>query len=269
MPEPLLEVRGLHVAFDSDGRTVHAVDGVDLRVAPQEILALVGESGSGKTMTALSIGRLLPASARWRADAIRLNGRDLLALREADWRSVLGSQIAYVFQDPASSLNPVMTIEEQLTEPLEIHQSLPRRAAKTRVVESLTAVQIPDPAGKLPLYPHQLSGGMQQRVMLAMAIVLQPALLIADEPTTALDATVQQQILTLLLRLRKQTGMAILLITHDLLQVAPIADRIAVMTRGRIVETAPTAQLYATPVHPHTQALLHAMPRLGQGRLTQ
>lgn len=261
---PLLEVHNLHVEFPP----VQVVDGLDLTIAPGEIVALVGESGSGKTMTALSIGRLLPAAARWQADLLRFNGQDLLTMPEATFRGFLGRQLTYVFQDPAGSLNPVMTIEEQLSEPLAIHQGMRGPQARVRLLEWLTAVQLPDPVQRLSQYPHQLSGGMQQRVMLAMAMLMDPLLLIADEPTTALDATVQAQMLELLLVLRRRVGTAILLITHDLLQVAPIADRIAVMTQGRIVETAPTKRLYHAPQHPHTQALLRALPTIGAGRLS-
>jgi len=263
---PSLEVRQLHVQFPRAPRD--AVNGVDLTIHAEEIVALVGESGSGKTLTALSIGRLLPTTACWRAASIQFKHRDLLTLPDREFRHLLGQEVAYVFQDPASSLNPVLTVGEQLCEPLIVHRGMRWSEARTRAMELLAAVQLADPAETLPLYPHQLSGGMQQRVMLAMAALLNPALLIADEPTTALDATVQVQILALLLALRRQQGMAILLITHDLLHVAPIADRVAVMSQGRIVETAPTTQLYQSPQHPHTRALLSAMPRMGQGRLT-
>ena len=267
MTAPLLEIGGLHVEFPSpDGDAVHAVNGANLTVSPGEIVALVGESGSGKTMTVLAVGRLLPRNAQWRADLLRFKGHDLGSLTESQVRTVLGQSLAYVFQDPASSLNPVMTIGEQLLEPLVIHRQLARSAARATVLDALTAVQLAEPAEKLTMFPHQLSGGMQQRVMLAMATLLRPALLVADEPTTALDATVQSQILTLLLTLRERTGMAIVLITHDLWQVAPMADRVAVMTQGLVVETAPTAQLYAAPQHPHTRALLDAMPHLRRPR---
>ena len=262
MNQPALEVRGLKVWFG--GQTV--VDGVDLTVGAGEIVALVGESGAGKTLTALAIGRLLPTAARWSADAIRCRGRDLHTMSDDALRTVLGTELAYVFQDPAACLNPVMTVGEQLLELLQVHRGLRPSDAGPQVETALAAVQLADPAAILARYPHQLSGGMQQRVMLAMATLLNPALLIADEPTTALDVTTQAQILALLQSWRRERGMGLLLITHDLLQVAPIADRIAVMAAGRIVETAPTAQLYRAPQHPYTQALLHAMPALGEGR---
>ncbi len=268
MPPPVLEVQGLKIWFDDQP----VVDGVDLTVGPGEIVALVGESGAGKTLTALALGRLLPPGARWTAKAIRCRGRDLHALSDDALRAVLGADLAYVFQDPAACLNPVMTVAEQLAEPLRIH-SAKKYGGRTADVTpqlkaALAAVQLEDPAAILVRYPHQLSGGMQQRVMLAMAALLNPALLIADEPTTALDATTQAQILALLARWRRERGMSCLLITHDLVYVAPIADRIAVMAGGRIVETAPTAQLYRSPRHPYTQALLHAMPTVGGGRWT-
>ncbi len=253
MSSPLLAIRELTVEFHTGGVVTTAVDEVALSLDPGEILALVGESGSGKTMTALAIGRLLPPAARWHAAEISVNGRPLHQATNAEVRRRLGREIAYVFQDPATSLNPVMTIEEQLCE---------QGRSRARALELLAAVQLADPAALLRRYPHQLSGGMQQRVMLAIAIASRPALLIADEPTTSLDATVQAQILSLLLRLRQEFGMAILLITHDLLQVARIADRLAVMSRGRLVETGPAAQLTRAPQHPHTQALLAAAQRL-------
>lgn len=264
---PLLTLRGLHVQFRQRGTIVRAIDGVNLDLFPNEIVALVGESGSGKTMTALSVGRLLPPTAEWTAESIAFDGREWTKLSEEELRKLRGTQIAYVFQDPAASLNPVLTIGEQLCESLTVHRGWTRLKAQAATVEALAAVQLADPSEKLAMYPHQLSGGMQQRVMLAMATLLQPRLLIADEPTTALDATVQAQILALLLQLRRQFGMAILLITHDLGNVAPIAGRIAVMTAGRIVETAPRDQLYRTPRHPHTIALLNAILHPGQGRL--
>ncbi|MBI4313629.1 MAG: ABC transporter ATP-binding protein [Candidatus Omnitrophica bacterium] len=258
MGNPLLEVQNLHVEFGRGLNAVHAVNGVNLSLSQNEIVALVGESGSGKTLTALALGRLLPAQARWRAKTLQLQGKDLLAFSESQWRGVLGRQMTYVFQDPATGLNPVMTVEEQLLEPLLIHRHLARAAAKVHALEALRSVQMSDPEEKLAFYPHQLSGGMQQRVMLAMAILLEPALLIADEPTTALDVTVQRQILNLLSHLRAQKNLSILLITHDLLRVAPIADRVAVMHQGQIVETAPTQKLLQSPRHPYTQMLLKA-----------
>ncbi len=253
MSRPLLMIRELTVEFHTRGVVTTAVDQVTLSLDAGTMLALVGESGSGKTMTALAIGRLLPPAARWRAAEITVNGRPLHRASSVEVRRRLGREIAYVFQDPATSLNPVMTIEQQLCESGQ---------ARARALELLAAVQLADPAALLRCYPHQLSGGMQQRVMLALAIANRPALLIADEPTTALDATVQAQILSLLLTLRQEFGIAILLITHDLLQVARIADHLAVMHHGRLVETGPAAQLTRAPQHPYTQALLAAAQRL-------
>jgi len=263
----LLEVRDLHVNFRGPTGTSAAVNGADLTIHAHEIVALVGESGSGKTMTALSLGRLLPPSAQWRADALRFKAQDLLTAPDEAVRRLLGTEIAYVFQDPAASLNPVMTVGEQLCEPWVVHQRIPRVAATAHAVKLLAAVQLSDPVALLAKYPHQLSGGQQQRVMLAMALALEPSLLIADEPTTALDATIQAQILDLLITLHRQRGLSVLLITHDLLQVAPIAHRICVMQQGRIVEVAPRDELYRAPKHPYTQALLNAVPQPGRGRL--
>jgi oligopeptide/dipeptide ABC transporter ATP-binding protein len=263
--EPLLEVRDLRTHFPTDEGVVRAVDGVSLDVRAGETLALVGESGSGKSVTSLSILRLVGGGAgRIVGGSIRFRGRDLLALPEEAMRAVRGREISMVFQEPMTSLNPVFTCGDQVAEVLEVHERMPRAAARARAVELLRHVGMPDPEQRAREYPHQLSGGMRQRVMIAMALACRPALLIADEPTTALDVTIQAQILELLRRLRAETGMAVLLITHDLGVVAESADRVAVMYAGQVVEYAPVASLFARPGHPYTAGLLASLPRLGR-----
>ncbi len=258
----LLEVENLHTTFGDD---VAVVAGASFEIARGQTLALVGESGCGKSMTALSIMRLVPVPGRISAGRIVFDGRDLLALDERQMRRLRGDRIAMIFQEPMSSLNPVLTVGAQIVESLRLHRGLALRAARRRCVELLREVGIPDPQRRVGEYPHQMSGGMRQRVMIAMALACQPDLLIADEPTTALDVTVQAQILELLRRLQVEHQMAILLITHDLGIVAGCAQRVCVMYSGRIVESAPAAELFARPQHPYTQALLESVPRLEVG----
>src|SRR6202789_3580418 len=262
MTEPLLVVRDLSVAFHSDGRTSLAVDRVSFDVGKGETVALVGESGSGKSVTALSILKLLPyPAARHPSGAIAFKGRDLFPLSERDMRRVRGDDITIVFQEPMTSLNPLHTIEKQIAEILLLHRGLTGAAARARIIEVLTQVGIPDPEGRLGAYPHQLSGGQRQRVMIAMALANEPDLLIADEPTTALDVTVQAQIIELLKDVKKRLGMSLLFITHDLGIVRKIADRVCVMKDGKIVEEGTVSRVFAAPQHPYTQALLAAEPK--------
>jgi peptide/nickel transport system ATP-binding protein len=250
----LLEVENLTTCFHGDAGTLTAVDGISFTLDRGETLAIVGESGSGKTTAALSLLRLVPVAQ----GAVRLDGRDLLALPERELQAVRGGAVGMVFQEPMTSLNPVLTIGEQITEVLHAHGVGHGAAARARAVELLGLVGIPDPQQRFAAYPHTLSGGMRQRAMIAMAIACSPKLLIADEPTTALDVTVQAQILDLLRDLLSRLSMSLLLITHDLGVVAELADRISVMYAGRIVETAPAATLFAQPLHPYTVGLLSA-----------
>ena len=260
----LLSVSALRVGFDStDGsRTIVAVDGVDLEVRQGRTLGLVGESGSGKSVTGLSILRLLPERGRLLGGTVRFGDRDLTRLPRADMEAVRGRQIAMIFQDPMSSLNPVKPVGWQIAEALHIHGGISMAAARARATELLRLVGISEAPTRARSYPHQLSGGMCQRVMVAMALACKPKLLIADEPTTALDVTIQAQILDLIRRLCREMGAAVILISHDLGVVAETADDVAVMYAGRIVETAPVTQLFAAPRHPYTQGLLHALPGL-------
>ena len=259
----LLEVRDLRLDFPSARGIVHPVDGVSFRIERGEVMALVGESGCGKSLTSLALLRLVPPPGKI-ADGSRilLDDRDLLGLPEKEIRAVRGGKIGMVFQDPMTSLNPVLTAGDQIVETIRAHRDISRPEARERAITLLTEVGIPDPAGRFDAYPHQLSGGLRQRVMIAIALAAEPTLLIADEPTTALDVTVQAQILELLDRLRQSHGMAVLLITHDLGVVAGRADRVAVMYAGQIVETAPTEALFQRPSHPYTQALFASIPRL-------
>jgi oligopeptide/dipeptide ABC transporter ATP-binding protein len=260
---PLLEVRDLTVGFPTRDGVARAVDSVSFAIEPGETLAVVGESGSGKTVTALSLLRLLPDGALvGETSRIRFEGADVLRLDNESLRRIRGARMAMVFQEPMTSLNPVLSIGTQLVETVEAHQSVGRRAARDRAAEILALVGLPDPRRVLEQYPHELSGGMRQRALIAMALICGPRLLIADEPTTALDVTVQAQILELLASLRERLGMSLLLITHNLGVAAGIADRVAVMYGARIVETAPTRELYAAPAHPYTTGLLAAAPRL-------
>jgi peptide/nickel transport system ATP-binding protein len=260
---PLLEVEDLRITFATAGGRSRPVDGVSFTVAKGELLALVGESGCGKSLTSLALLRLVPPPGEIAAgSAIRFDGTDLLSLDPPSLRRVRGRRIAMIFQDPMTSLNPVFTVAEQIGESVRAHQALSKADARARALALLQEVGIPDPVARLDQYPHQLSGGMRQRVMIAIALASEPELLIADEPTTALDVTVQAQILEVLDRLRAARGMAVLLITHDLGIVAGRADRVAVMYAGRLVEEAPTPGLFARPSHPYTRGLLASVPRL-------
>ena len=258
----LLQVRGLRTAFRQDGQTSMAVDGVSFDLARGETLALVGESGSGKSVTAMSILRLLPyPAASHPGGEVLFRGKDLLTASDAELRAVRGNDITMVFQEPMTSLNPLHTVEKQVGEILALHKGLRGKAARARIIELLELVGIRQPAERLSAYPHQLSGGQRQRVMIAMALANEPDLLIADEPTTALDVTVQAQILALLADLKQRLGMAMLFITHDLGIVRRIADNVCVMTGGQIVERGPVAGVFAAPQHPYTRKLLHAEPK--------
>lgn len=265
--EPLLDVRDLEVDFVGPEQTVHAVRGATFSIARGEPLGLVGESGSGKSVTSLALTGLLPAGRAFvRAGTAFFKGRDLLAMSASDLASVRGAQIAYSFQDPLSSLNPAFTVGQQIAESLILHMRMGRSVARRRTIELLDLVGIPGAKDRIDDYPHQFSGGMRQRVMLAMAIACEPDLLIADEPTTALDVTVQAQVLDLMRRLRAELGMAVLLITHDIGVVAGIAQRTAVMYAGRVVEVSDTAPLLRRPRHPYTGGLLRSIPRLDSPR---
>ena len=257
----LLSVDNLHVSFPVEKKIFKAVRGITLSLTSGSVLALVGESGSGKSMTALSIMRLLPQPGFISSGEIIFEGQSLLTLPENELRRIRGRRMSMVFQEPMTSLNPVLRINDQLTEPLLLHEKMSRRNAEERGVELLTCVGIPSAGERMRDYPHQLSGGMRQRVMIAMALACRPTLLIADEPTTALDVTIQAQILELLGELRKTGGLSILLITHDLGIVAELADHTAVMYAGQIVESAPTSDLLITPRHPYTAALLASLPQ--------
>jgi len=265
--EPLLRVRDLKTYFvtDQGGGTARAVDGVSFDLYPGETLGIVGESGCGKTVTSLSILRLIPEPPGHirPGSLIELEGRHLLTLAPKELRAIRGNEIAMVFQEPMTSLNPVFTIGDQIAEVAIVHQHLSRKAARARAIEMLTLVGMPDPETRVDYYPHQMSGGMRQRAMIAMALVCHPKVLIADEPTTALDVTIQAQILDLLDRLQAELGMAILLIAHDLGVVAGTADRVLVMYAGQVVETAPTTELFARPRHPYTARLIASTPRPG------
>ncbi|THF62236.1 ABC transporter ATP-binding protein [Pseudothauera rhizosphaerae] len=262
-PAPILEVDDLRIAFASPDGIVRAVDGVSWQLFPGEMLGIVGESGCGKSVTAMSVLRLLPGPpAMYASGAIRFRGENLLDATEARMRELRGNAISMIFQDPMTSLNPVLTIGEQIAEVLMLHQGLGRRAAWTRAAEMLDLVGIPDPQRRVCEYPHQFSGGMRQRAMIALALACSPAVLIADEPTTALDVTIQAQIMDLLDRLRREMGTAIVLITHDLGVVAESCDRVVVMYAGNKVEEAAVDELFARPTHPYTRGLLGAMPDL-------
>ncbi len=260
---PLFEVRDLRVSFFTPRGEVRAVDGVSFTIDEGETFGLVGESGCGKSVTALSLLRLLDGNGRIVGGDIVFAGRRLLALSEEEMRSLRGDQIAMVFQEPMTSLNPVFTVGYQIGEVLEVHRGMSRKQARAEAIELLRLVEIPEPERRVDAYPHQLSGGMRQRVMIAMALACRPRLLIADEPTTALDVTIQAQILDLLAHLQEQFGMAVLFVTHDLGIVAERARRVAVMYAGRIVEEAETATLFRNPLHPYTRGLLRSIPRLG------
>jgi oligopeptide/dipeptide ABC transporter ATP-binding protein len=258
----LLEVKNLHTYFHTREGLVCAVEGVTFHLDRGELLSLVGESGCGKSMTALSIMRLVSPPGKIVAGEVLFDGRDLLKLSNAEIRDVRGDDIAMIFQDPMTSLNPVFTVGEQIAEALRLHRRLSYKAARQAAVDAMREVSIPDPELRAKDYPHQLSGGMRQRVMIAMALACDPKLLIADEPTTALDVTIQAQILELLNNLRRTRELAVLLITHDLGVVAEVADRVAVMYTGKIVEESPVDELFARPKHPYTEGLLRSVPKL-------
>jgi dipeptide transport system ATP-binding protein len=265
---PLLEIRNLSVSFATRNGAFKAVDGVDITVERNEVLAIVGESGSGKSVAMLAVMGLLPPSATVTADRLAFDGADLLSMSAADRRRIAGKDIAMIFQEPMSSLNPCFNVGFQIGEALKAHLDLDRAARAKRVIELLGEVGIPDPARRVSAYPHQLSGGMSQRVMIAMALSCRPKLLIADEPTTALDVTIQAQILDLLTSLRRDNGMGLVLITHDMGVVAETADRVIVQYAGQQVEANNTRDLFADPHHPYTAALLAALPeRANQRRL--
>ncbi|MFN8619989.1 MAG: ABC transporter ATP-binding protein [Chloroflexota bacterium] len=260
---PLLQVRDLQVEFVGRNRVVRAVRGLNYELRAGETLAIVGESGSGKSVSAMTLLGLLPKrTSRITSGTALFEGRDLLTLPSKELEQVRGARIAMIFQDPLSSLNPVLTIERQITEALERHTKLTGPQQRARAIELLKLVGIPDAERRLKDYPHQYSGGMRQRAMIAIALSCEPSLLIADEPTTALDVTIQAQILALIARLRSELGMAVLLITHDLGIVAGLADRIAVMYAGRVIETGPTEQVLVDPAQPYTAGLLRSLPRL-------
>ena len=264
MPGPLLSVEGLRVEFPTRDGAVRAVDGVDFHVAPGETLCIVGESGSGKTVSSLSLLRLQPPPARIVGGRIVFEGEDLVTAPPARLAAIRGRRMAMIFQNPATSLNPVLSVGRQLAEILRWHTGLNRKAALDRAGELLRLVGIGDPLARLKQYPHELSGGTKQRVGIARALLCEPALLLADEPTTALDVTIQAQILDLLAGLRQRLGMAMILVTHDMGVVARMADRITVMYAGRVCETADAATIFAAPQHPYTRALLESMPRIDQ-----
>jgi peptide/nickel transport system ATP-binding protein len=259
----LLEVENLQTHFRVADGVNRAVDGVSFHIEDGETLAVVGESGCGKSVTASSILRLVPEPPGKTAGSIRFQGRELLRLPERAMRAIRGKEIGMIFQEPMSSLNPVLSVARQLGETLRLHEGLDRKAAEARAVEMLALVGIAEPRQRLRNYPHQLSGGMRQRVMIAIALACNPKLLIADEPTTALDVTIQAQILDLMADLKRRSGAAVMLITHDLGVVAEVAQRVMVMYAGRKVEEAPVAELFRNPRHPYTQGLIGAVPKLG------
>jgi len=259
----LLDVRGLRTSFLTPKGEARAVDGVSFTIDAGQTLGVVGESGCGKTMTALSILRLLPPAGRIVGGEIVFAGRDLLALSEPAMRAIRGNAIAMIFQEPMSSLNPVFTVGNQIAEAVRLHQRLGRQAAREKAIEMLRLVEISEPERRVTEYPHQLSGGMRQRVMIAMALSCHPQILIADEPTTALDVTIQAQILDLLASLQQRLGMAVILVTHDLGVVAERADVVAIMYAGRIVEHGSVRDIFARPLHPYTRGLLRSIPKVG------
>jgi len=261
----LLDIKNLSVEFGPEGKAFRAVDGVDLVVDAGEILGIVGESGSGKSVTMMALMGLLQGQGRVSADQLQFDGRDLLRISDRGRRKILGKDMAMIFQDPMTSLNPCFTVGFQLIEVLQQHLGLRGAAARARAIELLEMVEIPGAKGRLDNYPHQFSGGMSQRVMIAIAIACNPKLLIADEPTTALDVTIQAQIMDLLVSLQKAQGMALIMITHDLAVVAEVAQRVAVMYAGQVVETGAVTGLFAHPAHPYTHALLQAVPEHSRG----
>ncbi|GGC89807.1 ABC transporter ATP-binding protein [Chelatococcus reniformis] len=266
MAAPLVSLDDVTVQFRTDRGWTTAVDGISFDIAERDCVGVVGESGSGKSVTALSLLRLhARGTSRFPRGQVRFGGQDLLTAPERDLRRIRGRDIAMVFQDPMSSLNPVLTVCDQISETLRLHQGLDRATARRRAIELLDLVRIPDAARRVDDYPHRLSGGMRQRVMIAIAIACRPRLLIADEPTTALDVTIQAQILELLRELRTELGMAVMLISHDLGVIAEFADRVIVMYAGRVVEDAPVDALFRSPRHPYTEGLMASMPALEGG----
>ncbi|MBE7382830.1 MAG: ABC transporter ATP-binding protein [Leptolyngbya sp. SIO1E4] len=266
---PLLDVKTLQTRFSTDGGVVHAVNDVSFQVNEQETVGIVGESGSGKSMTMLSVMRLVPdPPGKITGGQVWFEGQDLLQLGLPQMRQIRGNRIAMIFQDPMTSLNPVLTVERQLTEAIRMHLNFGKGEARDRAIELLENVGIPAARDRIRNYPHQFSGGMRQRVMIAMGLACNPKLLIADEPTTALDVTIQAQIVALIKRLKAELGMAVIWITHDLSLLASLADRILVMYAGQIVESAPLHQLYANPRHPYTLGLLQSIPRLDEAQKT-
>jgi len=261
----LLEIKNLSVTFDTVGGKLKAVDGISLHVDRGEVLAIVGESGSGKSVSMLAVMGLLPWTATITADYIRFDGKDILNLSPSDRRKIIGKDIGMIFQEPMASLNPCFTVGFQIEETLRQHTDLDRAARRRRAVELFRMVGIPNTEDRLSSYPHQMSGGQCQRVMIAMALACNPKLLIADEPTTALDVTIQKQILELLVNLQIETGMAMILITHDMGVVAETADRVAVQYKGRRVEESDVLSLFESPKHPYTRALLSALPENATG----
>ncbi len=262
----LLEIKNLSVHFGAPESPMIAVDGLDLTVEPGEVLGIVGESGSGKSVTSLALMGLIDAPGRVSADVLKFDGRDLLRMPIRERRAMLGRDIAMIFQDPGTTLNPCFTVEDHLVETLAVHEGGSRRALRARALELLQQVEIPDPLRRLGAYPHQLSGGMSQRVMIALAIACNPRLLIADEPTTALDVTVQAQVLDLLLRLHRDRGMGLMLITHDLGVIAETAQRVVVMYAGQVMEIGTVPEIFISPQHPYTAALMSALPENNVGR---
>ena len=264
---PVLDVQSLRVSFPAGDGVVRVVDDVSFSIAPGETVCLVGESGSGKSMTAFSLIRLVPQPGTIeRGSVIRFQGNDLMTLDSESLRALRGDRIALIFQEPMTALNPVLTIGDQIEEVIRVHRKVSRRETRERAVDMLAQVGIPDPAARVRQYPHEMSGGMRQRVMIAMALSRNPTVLIADEPTTALDVTIQAQILDLLRNMRDERHLSLLLITHDLGVVAEMAHRVLVMYAGRIVEEAPVEALFARAVHPYTEGLLSAMPKLDEER---
>ena len=262
MTDPLLSVKNLRVVFKTRLGEVPVIDDVSFSIAPGEILGIVGESGCGKTMTSLAIMRLMPEQGKVTSGSIRLSGEDLVVASEARMRGLRGNEISMVFQEPMTSLNPVFSVGEQIAEVLKAHQGLSKIEARDHAVELLESVKIPLPSRRANDYPHQLSGGMRQRVMIAIALACKPKVLIADEPTTALDVTVQAHIFELLHELRDQTGTSIILITHDMASVAEMAERVMVMYAGRKVEEGPVEEILTNPLHPYTQGLIRCVPHL-------
>src|SRR3954447_10194771 len=262
---PLLEIQNLSVEFPTSSGVLRAVDGVSLTLDEGEILGVVGESGSGKSVTMLALMGLVAYPGRVKADRLAFAGRDLLNISDSERRQLTGKDVAMIFQEPTTSLNPCFTIGFQLTETLRLHEGMDRKTARRRAIELLEQVGIPSPEGRLSSFPHQLSGGMNQRVMIAMAIACNPKLLIADEPTTALDVTIQAQILDLLVTLQKERNMALVMITHDMGVIAETAKRIMVMYAGQVMEERAADDLFASPQHPYTAALLAALPEHSHG----